>query len=204
MFELVLAPQARVTLCTGATPTPVNDCVVGALVALLVNVRLAFAVPLACGLNVTVKPADWPADSVVGSAIPESTNSLVPVPPEETVTDALLALMLPVRADVAPTVTFPKLKLAGVTVSCPGVVPVPESEIASGELDASETNERLPVAAPVLAGPNLTVNVTLWPAVSVVGIVRPVMENPDPVTFACEILTVAPPVLVRVSDKLPV
>ena len=171
---------------------------------MLVNVRVADALPVACGVKVTVKPADCPAASVVGSVIPESTNSLLPVLADETVTAALLALTVPVSAALDPTATLPKLSVAGATASCPGVVPVPDRAILSGELDASDTSDRLPFTAPALDGANLTVNVTLWLPVSVAGRVKPVTENPDPVTLACEMVTVAPPVFVTVSDLLPV
>ena len=50
----------------------------------------------------------------------------------------------------------------------------------------------------------MTVNVTLWAAVRVVGSVSPVIEKPAPVTFACEMVTADPPVLVNVSDRLAV
>jgi hypothetical protein len=72
----------------------------------------------------------------------------------------------------------------------------------SGELGASETIARLPLAAPAAVGENFTVKVTLWLGVSVVGKVSPVIEKPVPVTLACEMVTLDPPVLVRVSDKL--
>lgn len=173
------------------------------MVALLVNVRLADALPVACGVNVTVNPADCPAVSVAGSVIPDSTNSLLLMPADDTVTEALLALKVPVSALCDPTVTLPKFNVVGDTDNCPGVVPVPESAMPSGELDASDTSDRLPFTVPALAGANLTVKVTLWLAVRVVGKVRPLTEYPVPVTLAWEMVTVAPPVLVTVSDLLP-
>jgi hypothetical protein len=52
-------------------------CTVGELDALLENDRDAEVAPLDCGVNVTVKAADCPVGIVVGSEIPESTNSLL-------------------------------------------------------------------------------------------------------------------------------
>jgi hypothetical protein len=198
----VEAFQLRATLCAGAVPVPVNDSAVGEFVALLAKVRLADADPMAQGVNVTVNPSDWPAEIVAGSVIPESTNSLLLLLADDTVTGALVALRLPLNGELDPTATLPKAKVAGETESWPGVVAVPESAMFSGEFDASDTRDRLPLKVPALVGANLTVNVTLPPAVSVVGKVRPVTENTEPVTLAWEIFTVVPPVLVTVSDWL--
>src|ERR1700704_3389814 len=71
-----------------------------------------------------------------------------------------------------------------------------------GDPGASETMARLPLTAPAAAGANLTENVTVWVGVKVTGNVSPVTEKPVPVTFACEMVTFTPPVLVSVSDRL--
>jgi hypothetical protein len=90
---------------------------VGELEALLTNVRLALAVPVALGLKVTVKEADWPAAMVFGNVIPESANSLLLLVPEDTVTEAPVALRVPLSEALAPTTTSPKLRVAGETDS---------------------------------------------------------------------------------------
>lgn len=79
---------------------------------------------------------------------------------------------------------------------------MPERPIVNGEFEASETRDKLPLAAPALVGANVAVKVTLPPEVSAVGKVRPLTEKADPVTVACEIFTVVPPVLVTVSQLL--
>jgi hypothetical protein len=112
------------------------------LVALLVKVSLALAAPVAWGAKVTLNPTDCPAVRVVGSVIPESVNSPLLLLPDETVTEAPLALNVPVSAELDPTATLPKLNVVGDTANCPGVAPVPESEMLSGEFDASETSDR--------------------------------------------------------------
>ena len=63
-----------------------------------------------------------------------------------------------------PTVTLPKLKLVGFADSVPGVTPVPESAMFSGELEASEIIARLPLTAPVAVGANFTEKLALCPA----------------------------------------
>jgi hypothetical protein len=120
---------------------------------------------------------------------------------DETVTDPPLAVKLPLSAEFEPIVTFPKLRAVGDTANWPAAVPVPERAMPSGEFDAFDSTDRLPLAAPALAGVKVAVNVTLWPAVRVRGTVSPLTENAAPVKFACEMVTVDPPVLVRVSDK---
>jgi hypothetical protein len=177
---------------------------VGEFDALLRKVRLALVAPLALGVKVTVKVADWPAAIVFGRVIPESTNSLLLLLPELTVTDAPVAVRLPGSGTPTPTVTLPKLSVDGETESWPGAVPVPVIPMLRVEFEASERIARFPLTVPVAVGVNLAVNVTLWPALRVVGRVSPVIENPVPVTFACEMVTAVPPVFIRVSDRLAV
>jgi hypothetical protein len=136
---------------------------------------------------------------VAGREIPESTNSLLFRLAEEIVTEAPLAERLPVSAELEPTVTLPKLRLVGETANVPAAVPVPESAMLSGELEAFDTTDRLPLAAAALVGVKVAVNVTLWFVVSVSGKVNPLSEKTAPVRFACVIVTDDPPVLVRVS-----
>lgn len=115
-----LAFQFKSTLCGGgAWPVPVSVCVVGAFEALLWKVRVALVLPAAFGVNVTVYVVDPPAAIVLGRVIPESTNSLLLIPAEVTVTDAPVAFRVPVSAELCPTVTVPKLSVAGEAESCP-------------------------------------------------------------------------------------
>jgi hypothetical protein len=133
---------------------------------------------------------------------PDSTNSLLLRLAEVTVTDAPLAVRLPFSEELDPTTTLPKLRLVGDTAKVPAAVPVPESAILSGEFDAFETIDKLPLAAPALLGVNVAVKVTLWPDVRLTGKpLNPLIEKAAPVTFAAEMATVDPPVFVRVSDK---
>ena len=124
----------------------------------------------------TVKGADEPAVSVAGNVIPDSTNSPFVMLAEEIVTDAPVAFRDPLSEELEPSTTFPKLSDAGATANCPGVVPVPESAIESGELAAFETIDTLPLAEPALVGVKVAVNVTLWFDDRVVGNVNPLIE----------------------------
>jgi hypothetical protein len=139
---------------------------------------------------------------VSGKEIPDSTNSLLLMLADVTLTDPPLALMLPVSEALDPTATLPKARLVGETASIPVAVPVPESAMLSGEFDAFDTTDKVALAAPAVAGVKVAVNVTLWLAVSVTGKVNPLVEKPVPVTFACEMVIVDPPVFVSVSDML--
>ena len=60
----------------------------------------------------------------------------------------------------------------------------------------------LPLAAPAEDGVKVTVKLALWPAVSVTGVVIPLMLNPVPVIATLEIVTLTPPVFVTVSDRI--
>jgi hypothetical protein len=107
---------------------------------------------------------------------PETTNSLSELVTEVILTDAVDAVSVPLRAELEPTLTLPKLNVDGVADNDPCAVPVPVSVMLSGELDAVETIETEPLAEPVAVGVKTTVNVTLPPAVSVVGNVSPLTE----------------------------
>jgi len=133
----------------------------GEFEALLVKDNEAEVAPLADGVKVTVNEVDWPAGMVTGSEIPESTNSPLLRLADETVTDAPLAIRLPLSAKLDPTVTLPKLRLVGDTANVPAAVPVPESAILRGEFDAFDTTDRVPLTAPVVVGVKVAVNVTL-------------------------------------------
>lgn len=84
-------------------------------------------------------------------------------------TEAPLAVRVPLSDALDPTVTFPKLRLVGETANVPAAVPVPESAILSGESDAFDTTARVPLTAPGLVGAKIAVNVTLWFGVRVMG-----------------------------------
>lgn len=98
---------------------------------------------------------------MTGIEIPESTNSPFVRLAEETVTAVPLAVRLPFRDALDPTVTLPKLRLVGDTANVPAAVPVPERLIVSGEFEAFETTDRLPLAAPAAVGAKVALNVTL-------------------------------------------
>ena len=77
------------------------------------------------------------------------------------VTEAPLAVRLPLSDELDPTTTLPKLRLVGDTANWPADVPAPERAILSGEFDAFDATDRLPLAAPTLIGAKVAVNVTL-------------------------------------------
>ena len=68
-----------------------------------------------------------------------------------------------------PTVTLPKLRLAGFDPRVPGAIPVPDSELVSEEFAASEVIVRVPLAFPLAWGAKETTRVVLWEASSVSG-----------------------------------
>jgi hypothetical protein len=100
-----------------------------------------------------------------------------------TVTLAPLAVSVPVAVPLEPTVTFPKARVLGDTLSCPTVAatPVPDTGMVSVGLVAVEVTVRLPPAAAAAVGANLTVNVALCPPFNVTGVVIPLILKPAPV-----------------------
>jgi hypothetical protein len=83
-----------------------------------------------------------------------------------------------------PTVTLPKLRLLGFDPRDPSASPVPANEIVRVGLEAFEVTVTLPLALVADAGVNVTVNVVLWPAVRVNGVLIPLRLNPVPLMLA--------------------
>ena len=79
-----------------------------------------------------------------------------------------------------PTVTLPKLRLAGFAPKAPGARPVPDKGIVRVGFEALEVTVTLPLALPAAAGVKVTVKPALCPAVSVTGVVIPLRLNPVP------------------------
>ena len=103
------------------------------------------------------------------------------------------------RDSSLPTVTLPKLRLAGFDPSAPGVtLPVPVRGMVRVGLEALEVMVTVPVALPAAVGVNLTVKGTLFPAAIVTG-------SDNPLTVKSELFVVAAVTVTLASDaiKLP-
>ena len=99
-----------------------------------------------------------------------------------------------------PTLTVPKLKLVGLTVSWNvAATPVPLRAMAVGEFGALLTSDTLPVTLPVVLGAKVTLKMADWPTARVKGKVSPLVLKPAPVTVACEMVRLAVPELVKVT-----
>lgn len=97
---------------------------------------------------------------------------------------------------------LPNAREVGWADKSPGVTPVPDNAMVRGELAASEARLRLPLAEPAALGMNFTVNAMLCPAAMLAGKVSPLIEKAALLTSAFETVTVLPPVLVTVSERL--
>lgn len=170
---------------------------------MLVKAAEAAAVPLAWGVNLTLNDALWPADRVSGRDSPLTVNSEVVMPAFVTVMLEPLAVSVPVRLLLCPTITLPKFRVAGLTASWPVTVAVPASEMVSVALEASDITEIVPVAPPPVVGANATPKVKLCPALRVMGRDNPVTRKLLTETLAWLMVTLEPPELVRVSDWVP-
>src|ERR1700732_4904451 len=96
---------------------------------------------------------------------------------------------------------LPKLRLAGLAVSAPGVTAVPETGMVRVAFEALLDIETLPLALPPDCGAKVTLKVALCPAVKVTGRFMLLMLKPAPVTGACVMVTLEPPELVTVSCR---
>jgi hypothetical protein len=199
---VVLAFQDRLTLCcTAAAPVPVKVWLTVLLEALLPMDSVAEVDPLACGVKVTVKVRLWPAVRVRGRVNPLILNSEVLALADEIVTLDPEALTVAVELLLDPTVTLPKLKLDGLSESCPGEVPVPDKAIVRLDTAALEVSTRLPLALPLAVGAKFTPKVKLWPALRVSGRLNPLTVKAVPVTLEDEIVKLDPPLFVIVCES---
>jgi hypothetical protein len=82
-------------------------------------------------------------------------------------------------------------------------VPVPESEMESGEFVALLATETLPVAVPVVDGVNVAVSTVLWPGARISPEDAPDALKPAPEIVTPEIVTLALPAFVSVTDCVP-
>lgn len=83
---------------------------------------------------------------------------------------------------VLPVFTLPKLRLVGFALRAPAATPVPDKDIVSVGLGASEVIVTVPLAFPLALGAKVTVKLVLCEAASVSGVVAPVREKPAPLT----------------------
>lgn len=139
-----------------ATPAPVAVNLLGELGALLAIVKVAEVEPLLFGLKLTTTEILCPAAKVFGRVRFVRVNSGFVVDAAEIVTGAVPALNVAVCVEVDPTVTLPKLKLAGEIVrELPVLVALPDR--ATETLLALDADTlKLPVKFPVVLGTNFS------------------------------------------------
>jgi hypothetical protein len=164
----------------------------GDVLALLAMEILPLTAPVACGANCAVSVTLCEGANVTA----EPPLRVKPVPLMLALEIATLALPVFVTVmlfvAVLPTVTLPKLTLAGFTDKLEvAATPVPLSANAAVAVVALLTIDTLPVAAPALFGANCSVKEVFAPAAKVAGKVIPVMLKPVPLTLAAEIVTLA-------------
>ena len=200
--EDMLAVHERETLWIGVgVPVPLNEST-AEFEALLAKETVPEAAPVACGVNATVNCTLLPAGIVTGKDSPLRVNSELLRLAEVTVTLAPVALSCAGRFAPVATTTLPKAKLAGVTANCPAAVPVPDSGMFKVRFDALEATARFPLALPAEDGVKMTLKVMLCPEVRVTGGLRPVTLKAAPVTVSWDMVTLEPPTLVTVSDRV--
>jgi SpoU rRNA methylase family enzyme len=207
LFDTCTLPKLRLVgfdpSVPAVTPVPDNGIVSVGFDAFEVIVTFPLAAPAEGGVKETLKVALCPDVSVTGVAIPLRLNPLPLTPTCEIVT-----LWPPLFVTVSDSVclfdtcTLPKLRLVGFDPSVPAVTPVPDNGIVNVEFDAFEVIVTFPLTAPAEGGVNDTLKVALCPDVSVTGAVIPLTLKPVPLTPTCEIVTLDPPELVTVSERV--
>ncbi len=184
-------------------PVPLNAIVSGEFGALLTIETDPETALEAVGVNTTLNCAVPPAAMFMGVDILDMLNA-APV----TVADEIASEALPLFERVIvcelllPTVTLPKLALAGVAENC-GWVPVPVSGTVREKLEPEPPSTIVPLTAPAVVGVKLAEKGTLWPTLTVSGVAKPNNPNPVPVALADETVMLAVPEFVRVKDLEP-
>jgi hypothetical protein len=170
----------------------------------LLIVICPLAVPVEVGRNCTCSVIDCVGFSVTGRLPPIIAKPVPIIAAELTVTDAV-----PVEVSVNDwvvavfTVTFPKLRLAALTVNCglAAAVVVPlRATTAVEPVDESLLIVICPLAVPIDVGRYCTCNVIDCVGFSVTGTVPPMIVKPAPVMVAELTVTGAVPVDVSVND----
>lgn len=206
LVPVVTLPNAAlvgVAASCGCVPVPLKVIVIGEFGALLTIETLPLALPADVGANLALNVVLSPAPKVSGAVIPVA---LKPVP--ETVTAEIVTVPVPPFVSVmvcellVPAATLPNAVLVGAAASC-ACVPAPLNMIVVGEFGALLTIEMLPLALPAATGVNLALNVVLSPPPSVSGVLNPLMLRPVPDTVALDIVTLAVPEFVNVTDWVP-
>jgi hypothetical protein len=109
--------EGFVVTLPAATPVPESAIVSRLPDPLLVIVRVPLAAPADCGLNITVKDALCPAESVIGKLKPDALNAaLLAVTWLMVTSDVPILVRVSERVWLVPLCTFPKLTLAGEAV----------------------------------------------------------------------------------------
>ena len=131
--------HAMLRRCRAAFRSGLGEGRVGSIAVERIRWRRRFRWPAA--LKLTVNDALCPAVRVSGSESPLTVNSEVLMLALETVMLDPVAVSEAVKLLLCPTVTLPKLSVAGLTASWPGTVAVPARVMVSMESEASETTD---------------------------------------------------------------
>ena len=187
-----------------ATPVPESGIAVGEPGALLTSDTDPDTAPAAAGPKEMLNVLLVPAAIVEGMARPLMLNPAPDAVACETVRVALPVFCTRIVCEFgAPTVTLPKLTLAGVSTIV-GCAPVPFSGIVVIGFGALLFIVSVPVSAPGTEGTSVAVKLVVWPAVSVNGVVNPLIAKPVPDTLVWDMVTLVDPPLVRLIVCDPV
>jgi len=195
-------PKLMVAGLAPSDPTARPDPVSGMLrvATLLVKAIFPLTFPLAAGVKVAVKAALWPGDKVRGRVMPPMANPAPVALACETVTLVPPELvMVPFWLCVLPTVTLPKLRLAGEAVRAPGLTPEPVR--ARDRFEFEVLIVIVPVTVPAATGVKVTSKDALCPGASVFGRASPPRANPAPVAVTWLMVALLAPELVTTAVR---
>ncbi|HEY4978236.1 MAG TPA: hypothetical protein VII25_03640, partial [Candidatus Acidoferrum sp.] len=185
-------------VAVAAIPVPLKATVLGEVGALLTSETLPVTAPADCGANCTLKLLDAPG--LIDSG---RLNELVENPLPVALTCVIVSTPVPlfviciVCVFGAPTVTFPKLTLEGVSVT-PAWTPLPLTGITALDPCVLET-VTFPVTVSAAEGLNVKFSAAFCPGVNVSPVAIPLAFTSLAFTLTCEIVTLALPLFVIVT-----
>lgn len=195
------AMEAGVRLTAGATPVTDREATKGLPEALDATLTVPLAIPVADGEAVTLTMQLAPGPREAGQLFDWANGSAVVTPEMVAAVPPVFVTVIPDGAEVAPTITFPKLTVVGLRAMLAGGLPVPVNAAVFGDVLAFEATERFADNAPAVCGFKNAVIVQFAAAARVAG---QLFDCENEVGFAPVILTAIPvrsmfPVFVRVN-----
>src|SRR5271166_270393 len=169
------------------------------------KIRLLLAAPVNCGAKVTLKVKVWPGETIWGKVNPLAVNS---VPVISTCVRRMYDVPELVRVignvAVAPTLTLPNPRDAGLGVMDSLISPTPPAPMYSVWLAGVVTKAKVPVAQPATVGRNVRLTSTLCWGARIRGKLKFATLNSGVLVVTAVMVKLVDPALVKLTPTVSV